>query len=105
MIRDGYGLKPEEINIAVEWLKLNPPNQPVALDQAVKLGKRGPPAGNQNASKNKVDNINFVSVPKTKGGTGRDYILARLQMMVLQVIGRPTGHAERELHDVAPSRR
>jgi hypothetical protein len=43
MIREGYRLEPEEINVAVEWLKLNPPDEPLPLDQAVKLGKRGRP--------------------------------------------------------------
>jgi hypothetical protein len=28
MIRDGYGLEPEEVGIAVRWLELNPPNEP-----------------------------------------------------------------------------
>jgi hypothetical protein len=37
MIRDGYGLKPEEIAIAVEWLKLNPPSTPIALDADIGL--------------------------------------------------------------------
>ena len=42
----------------------------------------GAPAGNQNAAKgdeNKVDNINFVSDGKRKGGTRQEYIIARLK--------------------------
>jgi hypothetical protein len=41
MIRDGYGLEPAEIDVAVEWLRLNPPDEPVALDVAVKMGRHG----------------------------------------------------------------
>jgi hypothetical protein len=40
MIRDGYGLEPPEIAIAVRWLQLNPPPEPIALKTAIKLGKR-----------------------------------------------------------------
>jgi transposase len=43
MIRDGYKLDPVEISIAVNWLKLREPDEPVSLDQAIKLGKRGRP--------------------------------------------------------------
>jgi hypothetical protein len=43
MVRHGYELEPEEINVAVEWLRLNPPSEPLPLDQAVKLGKQGRP--------------------------------------------------------------
>ena len=45
MIRDGYGLKPAEIQVAVEWLQLNPPDEPISLDGAITkaLGKRGRP--------------------------------------------------------------
>lgn len=32
MIRNGYRLEPEEIAVAVEWLRLNPPDEPVSLD-------------------------------------------------------------------------
>ena len=45
-------------------------------------GKRGAPPGNRNAAKgdeNKVDNINFVSDGKRKGGTRQEYIIARLK--------------------------
>jgi hypothetical protein len=31
MIRNGYDLSPEEIRIAVEWLLLNPPDEPMSL--------------------------------------------------------------------------
>jgi hypothetical protein len=85
MIRDGYGLEPAEIELAIEWLKLNPPNKPVSLDYAVTqaLGQRGAPAGNQNAAKNKGSNATFV--PELKKNRGASYILARLDR---------DGHAE-----------
>jgi hypothetical protein len=42
-VRDGYGLEPEEVNLAVEWLRLNPPDEAVPLDAAIELGRRGGP--------------------------------------------------------------
>src|SRR5882672_4071571 len=39
MIREGYGLEPKEIDIAVEWLKLNQPCEAVSLK--IVLGKHG----------------------------------------------------------------
>ena len=49
MIRDGYGLEPEEIAVAVEWLKLNPPDEPVPLQSSPKFSRssrsRGQPRG------------------------------------------------------------
>ena len=41
MICEGYGLEPDEIAIAVRWLELNPPKEPVALEQAITLGRHG----------------------------------------------------------------
>jgi hypothetical protein len=41
LVRRGYDLQPEEVRLAVEWLKLNPPNEPMPLD--VVLGKHGRP--------------------------------------------------------------
>ena len=67
MIRNGYGLQPEEINLAVEWLKLNPPREPVPLDEAVRLGKHGI---NQHT---RGDSNTTSSI-----GRGRAYTLARL---------------------------
>jgi len=43
MIRDGYGLEPQEIQIAVDWLELNPPTEPVGLETAIKLARQGRP--------------------------------------------------------------
>lgn len=74
MIREGYKLRPEEINVAVEWLRLNPPDQPVSLrvavflsKQEIGLGKAGPGRGHKTGS----DTTRFSD-------RGRAYILARL---------------------------
>jgi hypothetical protein len=34
LILDGYGLEPAEIELAVEWLRLNPPAEPLAINMA-----------------------------------------------------------------------
>ena len=68
MIRRGYALEPEEINIAVEWLKLNPPDEPLPLDKAVKLGGRGRPKKGEEKPSNR----------RIKYGTTREYIAAKL---------------------------
>jgi hypothetical protein len=68
MIREGYQLQPDEIAIAVRWLELNPPNEPVSLDQAITLGKRGRPKKGEEKHGNAI----------LKPGTHRAYILARL---------------------------
>jgi hypothetical protein len=62
-----YGLEPAEIDVALEWLRLNPTDKPVALQ--VTLQKHG---GARKKGENQVDNI------KLKGGTSSAYILARL---------------------------
>ena len=50
MIREGYGLEPDEIAIAVRWLELNPPIEPISLDQVKKLA-----AKNQAINANALD--------------------------------------------------
>lgn len=42
MIREGYNLVPEEIDIAVAWLRLNPTDDPVPIE--VPLRKQGRPS-------------------------------------------------------------
>jgi hypothetical protein len=83
MIRDGYHLGPAEIGMAVEWLKLRKPDEPVSLDQAVKLGQReigieGGKAGPGRGKKTDSNATRFI-------GRSRAYILARLDR---------DGHAE-----------
>ena len=76
MIRDGYGLKPQEIKIAVDWLELNPPTEPIGLETALKLGtrERGIKGGKAGPGRGKktVGNTNRLV------GNTRDYTLARL---------------------------
>jgi hypothetical protein len=87
MISDGYGLKPEEISIAVEWLRLNPPAEPIGIEPVIqkalgqrKIGIHGGEAG-PGRGKKTVGNTNRLSA----GGSTRAYILARLDR---------DGHAE-----------
>jgi hypothetical protein len=81
MIHEGYGLVPDEINVAVEWLKLNPPVEPITLDQAITLGKQAGRTDDVRDEKGRY-------LPKdsnTTIGRGCAYILARLDR---------DGHAE-----------
>lgn len=72
MIRDGYGLEPEEVAIAVRWLELNPPDEPLALEAAVKLGRHG---GDRRSEKVRDQ----VRDTKLKPSTDtKAYVLARL---------------------------
>jgi hypothetical protein len=84
MIRDGYDLSPEEIRVAVEWLKLNPPDEPISLPAVqewvaaewggAREGAGRPKAGEQREG-NQADNI---SLNKPEYGTSAAYTLARL---------------------------
>jgi hypothetical protein len=58
--------------------RLNPSDDPVELETAVTLGKRGAPAGNRNAAKNKDSTTTFVSSDAKAKNRGAAYILARL---------------------------
>lgn len=71
MIRNGYHLEPAEIAVAVEWLRLNPPDQPVSLTRAVTLGQQG---GDRRSERAKADQGCITTL---KRGTA-DYTLARL---------------------------
>ena len=88
MVSKGYGLEPEEINVALSWLRLNPPKEAIPFDVAYKNWEsRGrdktAPRNELGRYLSKVDNIN--TGPRTKGGTSKFYILARLDR---------DGHAE-----------
>jgi hypothetical protein len=48
MIREGYKLAPEEIDIAVEWLRLNPTEEPVPIGVTLRDGPGRPPKGEEN---------------------------------------------------------
>jgi hypothetical protein len=87
MIRDGYKLEPQEIKVAVEWLTLNPPVEPIALDTtiALALGKReiGVAGGKAGPGRGKKTGGNAARLSRANGS--RAYILARLDR---------DGHAE-----------
>jgi len=72
MIRDGYGLEPAEIALAVEWLKLNPPKEPISLKAVLELGKHG---GDRKSEKVKDQGVANTLM---RGSTNRAYIIARL---------------------------
>jgi hypothetical protein len=67
MIHQGFGLKPADIGIAVEWLRLNPSDSPIELKTAIQLGKWGRPKKGE--EKGRI---------ATLSSRGRAYILARL---------------------------
>ena len=71
MIEEGYGLKPEEIAVAVEWLTLNPPAEPISLDVVKRLAAHG---GDRRSEKARADQ---ACNTRLKYGT-RAYWLARL---------------------------
>lgn len=72
MIRDGYGLEPEEVAIAVRWLELNPPDDPVPMETAVKLGRHGGPRYAECTDDQGSDITTLM-------GRGSEYIKARLR--------------------------
>jgi hypothetical protein len=41
MVRNGYELEPEEIRLAVDWLRLNPPAHPLPLETAKRYAQHG----------------------------------------------------------------
>lgn len=88
-IRDGLGLDPEAVRWAVEGLSLSGAEVPVPFADAVQLGKRGAPKGNQNAKKDRDENkgsgATFV-----QGGIGRGsaYLAARLRRDSPEIFAR-----------------
>src|SRR4051794_34787875 len=73
MVREGYGLEPAEIALAVEWLKLNPTTEPISLNAVLELGKHG---GDRRSEKVKDQGDNITLKER---GTSRAYIIARLE--------------------------
>ena len=76
MIHEGYGLEPAEIAVAVEWLRLNPPKEPLPLDTAIKLGKQEIGLGKPGPGRGHKTGDN---VTRLKRGNSRAYILKRLK--------------------------
>lgn len=72
MIRTGYELEPEEIKIALRWLELNPSEEPVPLETAVKLGRHGRPTKEERENKGGMSTL----MPEDKNT--RTHWLARL---------------------------
>lgn len=80
MIRKGYELEPQEIELAVAWLKLNSPDEPVGIatiHTKIAEAKAKPLAEHRRPTKeeqtDKVDNVKF-----TQGGNQSEYLLRRL---------------------------
>jgi hypothetical protein len=69
-LHEGLHLDPQMVDLAVRGLEISDPNKPLGYDPAIVLGKRGRPRKGEE----KVYSINL----KSKGGTRRTYILARL---------------------------
>lgn len=68
MVRDGLGLEPDEIRIAVEWLRINPQDQPIPLEDVETLARQGRPKKGEEKHSNRI----------IKGGTNSKYTIARL---------------------------
>ena len=84
MIINGYELDPQEVELALEWLKIKDPDDAVRYEVAVQGGRElkrvGAPEGNQNASKNNPYNISIdlETEKQPQYGTQKSYLLARL---------------------------
>lgn len=87
MIRNGYELDPQQIELAVAWLKINEPDAAVGIDDVSKkvaearekpIAKVGKPVGAKGGNQHtaNVDNINKSE--QVKGGTSAEYLLRRL---------------------------
>jgi len=68
-LKDGLGLDPEMVGLALRGLELTRPDYVIGMDQAVLLGKHGRPKKGEE----KADNVSFSNF-----GNSRAYILARL---------------------------
>lgn len=87
MIRKGYELEPQEIELAVAWLKLNSPDEPVGIAtiqtkiaeaKAKPLAeKAGAPEGNRNAKRDDENNVDNINIERPSG-TSAEYLLRRL---------------------------
>ena len=82
MIRNGYELDPQQIELAIAWLKINGTDAAIGIDDVkakIASAKADPllpedvKHGRPKVSERSVDNINT-----SKGGTGTDYTLRRL---------------------------
>jgi len=75
-IREGLGLDPDLVPWAIDGLKKLDPDKPVSFNEAVVLGGRGAPLGNNNAAKEREIKGSNTTIVSKRGAT---YTLARLR--------------------------
>ena len=74
MVQEGYGLEPEEIRVAVEWLRLNPQDGAISLSHVEALSKHGGDRRSQ-AIRDQVSNAHLKgpgSIERTVARLKRD---------------------------------
>lgn len=98
MVREGYELKPEEIDVAIRWLRINPPKEALPLDQATRLGTReiGIKGGKPGPGRGHKTDSNA-----TRLGRGYDYYLARLDRDGKTELAAKVRSGERSANSVA----
>jgi hypothetical protein len=75
MIRNGYELDPQQIELAVAWLKINEPGAAVVIDD---IGKRVAVARSDNTKQGERNDLLPDNIRKSSGGTDTEYTLRRL---------------------------
>jgi hypothetical protein len=75
MIRDGYGLKPQEVALAVQWLEINPPTEPISLQVVQFLARHG---GDRRSERAKADQGGQSTLKPAQKNT-KAHWLARLR--------------------------
>jgi hypothetical protein len=87
MIRDGYRLELQEIAVALDWLKLNPPNYPIPLELAQQLAAAavmkdakpvGQHGGDRKSEARSTDQVANGTL-KAKGSNQAAYLAARIK--------------------------
>lgn len=72
-LKDGLGLDPEMVGLALRGLKLTRPDYVIGMDQAVLLGRHGGDRRSEEAVNDQGDNVTLK-----ERGNARSYIMARL---------------------------
>jgi hypothetical protein len=75
MIRNGYELDPQQIELAVAWLKINEPGAAVGIDD---IGKKVAEARSDKTKQGERNDLLPDNIRKSSGGTDTDYTLRRL---------------------------
>ena len=82
MILNGYELNPEEVNLALSWLKIVSPEDVISYQDAVDMGRtlRDRP-GNPTGRNQYSDDRNYANgtIPKGHGSNNVQYLTARLK--------------------------